>query len=76
QLLVRHLTMKQITLQKTPVSHPPAPPVFWYSFSGHCCSYTAKFKTWADAELHCVSEGANLVSIHSLEGSLLNCYSN
>ncbi|XP_056255080.1 lactose-binding lectin l-2-like [Seriola aureovittata] len=41
-------------------------PVFWFSFNGRCYKYIATRLTWADAELHCVSEGANLVSIHSL----------
>ncbi|XP_041823303.1 ladderlectin-like [Melanotaenia boesemani] len=40
-------------------------PVFWYSFNGRCYKYVATLMTWADAELHCVSQGANLVSIHS-----------
>ncbi|XP_067467958.1 lactose-binding lectin l-2-like [Thunnus thynnus] len=42
-------------------------PMFWYSFNGRCYKYVATHMTWADAELHCVSEKANLVSIHSLE---------
>ncbi|XP_073319522.1 lactose-binding lectin l-2-like [Pagrus major] len=42
-------------------------PMFWYSFNGRCYKYVAAHLTWADAELYCVSEGANLVSIHSLE---------
>ncbi|XP_078120261.1 lactose-binding lectin l-2-like [Sander vitreus] len=42
-------------------------PMFWYSFNGRCYKYVATLLTWADAELHCVSEGGNLVSIHSLE---------
>ncbi|XP_029299312.1 lactose-binding lectin l-2-like [Cottoperca gobio] len=40
-------------------------PMLWYSFNGRCYKYVATGMTWADAELHCVSEGANLVSIHS-----------
>ncbi|KAL7382488.1 hypothetical protein ABVT39_023298 [Epinephelus coioides] len=40
-------------------------PMFWYSFNGRCYKYISTRFTWADAELHCVSEGANLVSIHS-----------
>lgn len=40
-------------------------PMFWYSFNGRCYKYVATHMTWADAELHCVSQGANLVSIHS-----------
>lgn len=42
-------------------------PMFWYSFNGRCYKYVATRLTWADAELSCVSQGANLVSIHSLE---------
>ncbi|KAL7381753.1 hypothetical protein ABVT39_010713 [Epinephelus coioides] len=42
-------------------------PMFWYSFNGRCYKYIATDMTWADAELHCLSEGANLVSIHSLD---------
>uniref|UniRef100_A0A3B4ZHN7 C-type lectin domain-containing protein n=1 Tax=Stegastes partitus TaxID=144197 RepID=A0A3B4ZHN7_9TELE len=42
-------------------------PMFWYSYNGRCYKYVASRLTWADAELHCLSEGANLVSIHSLQ---------
>ncbi|XP_075962489.1 C-type lection lectoxin-Enh3-like [Anarhichas minor] len=42
-------------------------PMFSYSFNGRCYKYVSTRMTWADAELYCVSEGANLVSIHSLE---------
>jgi len=42
-------------------------PDFWYSFNGRCYKYIATQMTWIDAELHCVSEGGNLVSIHSQE---------
>ncbi|KAK9517700.1 hypothetical protein VZT92_023046 [Zoarces viviparus] len=42
-------------------------PLFWYSFNGRCYKYLATDMTWADAEIHCVGEGANLVSIHSLQ---------
>ncbi|XP_041823014.1 lactose-binding lectin l-2-like [Melanotaenia boesemani] len=42
-------------------------PMFWYNFNGRCYKYAASRMTWADAELNCVSEGANLVSIHSQE---------
>ena len=40
-------------------------PMFWFSFNGHCYKYMASSLTWADAELYCVSQGANLGSIHS-----------
>ncbi|XP_037549599.1 lactose-binding lectin l-2-like [Nematolebias whitei] len=42
-------------------------PESWFSFSGRCVKYFSSHVTWADAELHCVSQKANLVSIHSLE---------
>nr|BAE44114.2 serum lectin isoform 2 [Verasper variegatus] len=42
-------------------------PMFWFSFNNRCYKYVATQMNWADAELHCVSEGANLVSIHSLD---------
>jgi len=41
-------------------------PMFWYSFNGRCYKYISTDMTWAEAELQCLSEGANLVSIHSL----------
>ncbi|XP_061597875.1 lactose-binding lectin l-2-like isoform X2 [Cololabis saira] len=40
-------------------------PMFWYSFNGRCYKYVATLMTWGDAELNCLSQGANLVSIHS-----------
>ncbi|XP_053190407.1 lactose-binding lectin l-2-like [Scomber japonicus] len=40
-------------------------PPFWYSFNNRCYKYIASQMTWADAELYCVSQTANLVSIHS-----------
>ncbi|XP_062292424.1 lactose-binding lectin l-2-like [Scomber scombrus] len=42
-------------------------PPFWYSFNGRCYKYISTHMTWADAELYCVSEKANLVAIHSQE---------
>ncbi|XP_042291270.1 galactose-specific lectin nattectin-like [Thunnus maccoyii] len=42
-------------------------PMSWYSFNGRCYKYVSTRMTWAHAEFHCVSESANLVSIHSLE---------
>ncbi|KAE8282093.1 Ladderlectin Precursor [Larimichthys crocea] len=42
-------------------------PMFWFSFNGRCYKYISTHLTWADAELHCLSEKANLVSIHSVE---------
>uniref|UniRef100_A0A096M7H6 C-type lectin domain-containing protein n=1 Tax=Poecilia formosa TaxID=48698 RepID=A0A096M7H6_POEFO len=41
-------------------------PLFWFSFEGRCYKYFGSRVTWGEAELQCVSEGANLVSIHSL----------
>uniref|UniRef100_UPI0037E91D5C lactose-binding lectin l-2-like n=1 Tax=Semicossyphus pulcher TaxID=241346 RepID=UPI0037E91D5C len=40
---------------------------YWFNFNSRCYKYVATLMTWADAELNCVSMGANLVSIHSLE---------
>ncbi|XP_037548660.1 galactose-specific lectin nattectin-like [Nematolebias whitei] len=42
-------------------------PMYWFSFGGRCYKYFAARLTWADAEFQCLSEGANLVSIHSEE---------
>ncbi|XP_067467952.1 galactose-specific lectin nattectin-like [Thunnus thynnus] len=42
-------------------------PMFWFSFNGRCYKYVASHMTWADADFHCVSESATLVSIHCLE---------
>ncbi|XP_038144877.1 lactose-binding lectin l-2-like [Cyprinodon tularosa] len=42
-------------------------PMFWYSFNDRCYKYVSSRMTWGEAELHCVSEEANLVSIHSQE---------
>ncbi|XP_038144842.1 ladderlectin-like [Cyprinodon tularosa] len=40
---------------------------FWYSFDNNCYKYVATLMTWADAEKYCNTQGANLVSIHSLK---------
>lgn len=42
-------------------------PLFWYTFNGRCYKFFATHLTWADAELSCVSQGANLVSIQNVE---------
>ncbi|XP_053303471.1 lactose-binding lectin l-2 [Pleuronectes platessa] len=42
-------------------------PMFWSSFNNRCYKYVSTGQSWADAELYCVSQGANLVSIHSLD---------
>ncbi|KAK7898684.1 hypothetical protein WMY93_019537 [Mugilogobius chulae] len=42
-------------------------PMFWYSFNHRCYKYVASYMTWADAELYCLSQDANLVSIYSLD---------
>ncbi|XP_035039156.1 lactose-binding lectin l-2-like [Hippoglossus stenolepis] len=42
-------------------------PMFWFSFNNRCYKYVARQMTYAKAELNCLSEGANLVSIHSLD---------
>uniref|UniRef100_A0A672HIJ5 C-type lectin domain-containing protein n=1 Tax=Salarias fasciatus TaxID=181472 RepID=A0A672HIJ5_SALFA len=42
-------------------------PPFWYGFNDRCYRYVAAHRTWIDAERHCVSLGANLVSIHRVQ---------
>ncbi|KAF6717540.1 Galactose-specific lectin nattectin [Oryzias melastigma] len=42
-------------------------PPFWYSYGNRCYKYVATPMIWGDAELHCVSQGANLVSVQSNE---------
>ncbi|XP_029977032.1 ladderlectin-like [Salarias fasciatus] len=42
-------------------------PPFWFNFNGRCFRYFSTGVRWAEAELHCVSLEANLVSIHSVE---------
>lgn len=44
-------------------------PMFWFSFNNRCYKYIASRMTWGNAERYCVSESANLVSIHSVEES-------
>ncbi|XP_007547868.1 ladderlectin-like, partial [Poecilia formosa] len=41
-------------------------PQLWFGFNERCYKYVPTLMTWADAEQHCVNQGANLVSIHSL----------
>ncbi|KAK0148459.1 Lactose-binding lectin l-2 [Merluccius polli] len=40
-------------------------PMFWFNHDGRCYKYVGSRMTWADAELHCLSFDANLVSIHN-----------
>ncbi|KAM6900021.1 galactose-specific lectin nattectin-like [Xenentodon cancila] len=40
-------------------------PRFMFSFHNRCFKYVATHMSWDDADLHCSSEGTNLVSIHS-----------
>ncbi|XP_033987067.1 ladderlectin-like [Trematomus bernacchii] len=47
--------------------HQDTCPSYWFSFNGRCYKYFNTETTWADAELYCVSQGGNLVSIHSRE---------
>ncbi|XP_075900193.1 C-type lectin mannose-binding isoform-like [Nelusetta ayraudi] len=42
-------------------------PPFWLGFNNCCYKYVGTHLPWADAEINCVSQGAHLVSIHSLE---------
>ncbi|XP_041096216.1 macrophage mannose receptor 1-like [Polyodon spathula] len=39
----------------------------WVSFNNQCYQYVKDRKTWADAELFCLSVGGNLASVHSIE---------
>ncbi|KAM3874389.1 galactose-specific lectin nattectin-like [Diretmus argenteus] len=40
-------------------------PMSWYSFNNRCYKYVAAKMIWIDAMLTCVSQKANLVSVHS-----------
>lgn len=42
-------------------------PEFWYNNNGRCYKYVATASNWADAEIYCRSQNANLVSIYSQE---------
>ncbi|XP_024116219.1 lactose-binding lectin l-2-like [Oryzias melastigma] len=42
-------------------------PPFWYCYGNRCYKYVATPMIWGDAELHCVSQDANLVSVQSHE---------
>ncbi|XP_037548756.1 lactose-binding lectin l-2-like [Nematolebias whitei] len=42
-------------------------PMFWFSFNNRCYKYFASRLTWGEAEMQCLSEGANLVSIHNVQ---------
>uniref|UniRef100_A0A674B1I6 C-type lectin domain-containing protein n=1 Tax=Salmo trutta TaxID=8032 RepID=A0A674B1I6_SALTR len=40
-------------------------PMGWYDFNGRCYKYVATPLNWPDAESYCLTQGANLVSVHS-----------
>ncbi|XP_043954886.1 ladderlectin-like [Gambusia affinis] len=42
-------------------------PTGWTAIKDRCFSFVAIAKTWAAAEKHCLSLGANLASVHSKE---------
>ncbi|KAL3045157.1 hypothetical protein OYC64_013420 [Pagothenia borchgrevinki] len=42
-------------------------PSSWSSYNSRCYKYMSETTTWARAEIHCVSQGGHLVSIHSTE---------
>ncbi|KAK7929016.1 hypothetical protein WMY93_005411 [Mugilogobius chulae] len=42
-------------------------PTFWFPFKDRCYKYMASPMSWIDAEITCLSQGTNLVSIHSQE---------
>ncbi|XP_025758260.1 ladderlectin-like [Oreochromis niloticus] len=56
----------EVKLQLVKLQHGNCPP-FWWSFSSRCYKYVATPMSWSDAEFHCLSQGANLVSIHNME---------
>uniref|UniRef100_A0A8C4T381 Lactose-binding lectin l-2-like n=1 Tax=Erpetoichthys calabaricus TaxID=27687 RepID=A0A8C4T381_ERPCA len=37
----------------------------WASFSGQCYRYFREMKSWAEAEIHCLSLGGHMASVHS-----------
>uniref|UniRef100_A0A3P9BHV4 C-type lectin domain-containing protein n=1 Tax=Maylandia zebra TaxID=106582 RepID=A0A3P9BHV4_9CICH len=56
----------QLLQETVKLQHGNCPP-FWWSFNGRCYTYVATPMSWSDAEFHCLSQGANLVSIHNME---------
>uniref|UniRef100_A0A8C8DR28 C-type lectin domain-containing protein n=1 Tax=Oryzias sinensis TaxID=183150 RepID=A0A8C8DR28_9TELE len=42
-------------------------PMFWYSYGDRCYKYVATPMTWGNAELHCVSQNANLMLIQNFD---------
>ncbi|CAJ1083951.1 ladderlectin-like [Xyrichtys novacula] len=67
------LFLSALALGSLPPSHGQQPQLqtgycdtSWFDYHGRCYKYVATPMTWADAELHCVSMGTNLVSIHNL----------
>lgn len=59
-------TVSPVDVPAVRLQHGNCPP-FWFSFKGRCYKYVATRMSWADAELHCLSQRANLVSIYSLD---------
>ncbi|XP_061597871.1 ladderlectin-like [Cololabis saira] len=65
------LLLLSLALSGVPASHQEETlfrggcPMFMFSFNNRCFKYVATPMTWANAEDHCLSQGANLVSIHS-----------
>ncbi|KAK0409353.1 hypothetical protein QR680_004488 [Steinernema hermaphroditum] len=49
----------------TPSPVTSSAPTEWRSFRGHLYYFNSEHKNWTDARSWCVSEGADLVSIHS-----------
>ncbi|KAK7929019.1 hypothetical protein WMY93_005414 [Mugilogobius chulae] len=42
-------------------------PAFWFPFKDRCYKYMASPMSWIEAEIFCLSQGTNLVSIHNQE---------
>ncbi|XP_045072516.1 ladderlectin-like isoform X2 [Coregonus clupeaformis] len=51
------------------IGHGPVKPCRsgWTEYESHCFMFIKTARTWAEAERHCISLGANLASVHSSE---------
>ena len=48
-------------------------PMGWLGYGGHCYRYFTYKENYNDAQNHCISLGADLVSIHSsIENAIVN----
>ncbi|XP_018599743.1 lactose-binding lectin l-2-like isoform X2 [Scleropages formosus] len=51
--------------QEKPNQNTGSCPTGWVSFNDRCFQYISSKKSWADAEVQCLSLGGNLASVHS-----------